>query len=237
MVMRYRRYRRRRPTRKRKTVKRRTRTSSTRAPFLTRVTKAPTSPLGKFFKMNLPYVERSILINPAIGGLAASYYFSANGLYDPNITGGGHQPLGFDQIMPMYDHYTVIASKITCTFYNDDTSIKQVVGLRLADSTTLTSADPTALMESGGGKYGWLNARAVDGDMATMTLGCSPKKFFSKSLNDDVYKGGIGSNPSDQVYFHIWCAPFNSADSAAVYVNVRIDYIALFSEPKQLAQS
>lgn len=237
----YYRRKRKQPVRRRKIVRRRRRYArkgaTSRSSAIVRVTRAPTSPLGKIFKMSLPYVEQAIQLNPGIGGLAVSHFFSANGLYDPNVTGGGHQPLGFDQIMPLYDHYTVIASKITVTAYNDDSTVKQVIGVRLADQNSAPYTDLANLMENGGGKYVWLNSKGGNGDMVTFSMGCSPKRFFGKSLNDDTYKGGIGANPADQVFFHVWAAPYSSTDSAAINVNVRIDYIALFSEPKQLQSS
>lgn len=233
-----RRYRRRRPMRRRRTYRRRARNSATRSSMISAVTRVNKGPLGKMFKMSLPYVEPQSVLNPGLGGIPVFHYFSANGLYDPNITGGGHQPLGFDQVMPMYDHYTVIASKITVTFFNDDATNKQVVGIRLSDQASLpVTADVGNLMENGGGKYAWLNTKGNNGDMVTLTLGCSPKKFFTKTLNDDTYKGSVSSNPADQVYFQIWTAPLTSVDSGLVYFNVRIDYIALFSEPKLLASS
>jgi len=38
-------------------------------------------------------------------GAVSTYVFAANGLYDPNITGTGHQPMGFDQLLQFYNHY------------------------------------------------------------------------------------------------------------------------------------
>lgn len=55
-----------------------------------------TLPLGKYFKSHNRYVEGFIDLNPGALGSNAPYTFSANGLYDPNITGSGHQPIGFD---------------------------------------------------------------------------------------------------------------------------------------------
>ena len=37
-------------------------------------------------------------------------YFSANGCYDPYISGTGHQPRGFDQWTAFYDHYCALRS-------------------------------------------------------------------------------------------------------------------------------
>lgn len=238
--MKYPRYSKRKTARRLKPIRRRYRKrytkslSTTRSVGAARVTNATKkAPLGRMFKATLPYIDYNISLNPPGAGQMAQYFFSANGLYDPNFTGVGHQPLGFDQIMIMYDHYTVIASKITVTFINEDSTYKQFVGVRLSDQTG-TTLDVTTVLENGMGKSTIVNSKGGNQDMVTLTLGCSPKKFFSKSLNDNQYKGDALSNPPDQVFFNVWCAPVAAVDSSSVTVNVRIDYIALFSEPKIL---
>ena len=39
-----------------------------------------------------------------------------NSLFDPNRTGTGHQPYGFDQLSTFYNRYYVTGSKMTVTF-------------------------------------------------------------------------------------------------------------------------
>lgn len=41
------------------------------------------------------------------------HVFSANGLYDPDVTSTGNQPRLFDQYMALYNHYTVVAAAIS----------------------------------------------------------------------------------------------------------------------------
>jgi len=41
-------------------------------------------------------------LNPAIGA-AAGYVFNLNSLHDPNTSGVGHQPTGFDQLIAIYE--------------------------------------------------------------------------------------------------------------------------------------
>ena len=67
---------------------------------------------GQIVKMR--YVEEFEL-NPGLGSVA-SYVFRANGLYDPNYTGAGHQPYGFDQWMTYYNQFTVLGSKMKAIF-------------------------------------------------------------------------------------------------------------------------
>lgn len=37
------------------------------------------------------------------------HLFRANGIFDPDVTGTGHQPLYRDQVADLYTNYTVIA--------------------------------------------------------------------------------------------------------------------------------
>jgi len=62
--------------------------------------------------MNHKYTETVNVNNTT--GLFNTYVMSCNGLFDPNITGTGRQPLYFDQLTALYNHYVVIGSK--CTF-------------------------------------------------------------------------------------------------------------------------
>lgn len=41
-----------------------------------------------------------------------NYSYSINGMNDPNLTGGGHQPMGFDQFATLYNNYYVSGMKI-----------------------------------------------------------------------------------------------------------------------------
>ena len=98
--------------------------------------------LGSKVKTKLRYVEYFTL-NPAAAGLPATHVFSANGLYDPNITGVGHQPRGFDQLMALYDHYYVSRSKIIADFasISNNSVAPWVCGIVLDDDATPRDRD------------------------------------------------------------------------------------------------
>jgi hypothetical protein len=72
-------------------------------------------PIGQTFESQLSYAGY-FNIDPSAGA-PASYLFHANGLYDPDHTGAGHQPHGFDQIMALYKNYQVLSSAIEVTLF------------------------------------------------------------------------------------------------------------------------
>lgn len=200
--------------------------------------KAPATPLGQTFKYKTRYYEKALSINPGASGAAASYVFSANGLYDPNVTGVGHQPIGFDQLMQMYDHYTVIASRIKVLCHNSSATSKVIWGIYVKDEAT-AELDPSVIIENGLGKHSYLLEEGGNPSSAKyMTLGHSVKKFFNKKpLQDPNLQGTVSANPAEQSYFHIWAADLSNADPGALDLCVEIEYVAILTEPQQLSLS
>jgi len=195
--------------------------------------------LGKSQKATLRYYA-SISLNPAVG-VAADYVFSANGCYDPDITGVGSQPYGFDQMMQFFDHYTVIGSRCVVECANNNSTTPEYAMIMLRDNATSYSgtAPASVLMEPGSVRQLLAQAGSAP-TVGTLAMGFSAKKFFSKNdiLGEETYQGTVGSNPADQAYFHVLLIPQNTTDDLGANVlNVTIDYQVIFTEPKILAPS
>lgn len=194
-------------------------------------------PLGNRFKFTTRYVEDTLSINASAGTLAA-FVFTANGLYDPNTTGVGHQPLGFDQLMTMYEHYTVIASKISVWFDNEDATNSQVVGIALS-STDSVLTDSREYIENGNVVWRCINKAGEDKSSIQLKKKCSVKNFLGRPniLSEDSCRGTVANNPTEQCYYHVFAASTTNVDPGIVRLFVTIDYIAILTEPKKLALS
>ena len=189
-------------------------------------------PLVPHLKSNLVYSE-SFAINPPLGGLASHVVFSANGLYNPNITLTGHQPRGFDQLMTMYDHYVVIASKITtwACLRNGNTA-PQMMAITVLDRST-TSSLPDDIMER---TLVQTDMLALNGSpRVKLDLGLNPNKFLGRSdpLSDPELKGSSSANPTEQAFFHVSCFPIQGVDAGIVDIHAQLEYTAVFIEPTQ----
>lgn len=201
------------------------------------------APMPNKFATKLRYHE-AFTIDPGTAGFAGTYVISHNGLTDPNITGSGHQPRGFDQIMPMYDHYTVIGSKITVTFTSAGIAGSGgplLVGIACKDSS-VTSVDVNDYMEGRNVVSRVLNRSATSAESHSVILSkhCSTKKFLgiSAPLANTVIRGDVSGNPAEQAYYHLFAAIVTgTADAPVVEASVVIDYLVVFSEPKQPSQS
>lgn len=182
--------------------------------------------------------QTNVSINPGAAGTAAVHTFRANGLYDPDLTGVGHQPRGFDQIMSLYDHYVVLGSKISVTFANTNASVyNKLVGITLQDDGT-TSTDVNDYMERSYVSSGMLSATGSQ-HVITRSLNCSVKRFLGRSsvLSDPQLKGGASSNPTEEAIFHVFGATMQSVDGQVIDCSVIIDYLVAFIEPRDVSQS
>lgn len=175
------------------------------------------------------------------GGLTSasgvtSYVFSANGLYDPDITSIGHQPMGFDQMMVSYEHYTVIYAQMTATFKNTSATFCSI-GLSVQPSPTPISTIDT-LLEYGALEKDILEYKGVSGSVKTLTTRCDLRKINGRNniVDDTDLQGSSGANPLEQTYFmvSIWDA---GGSTVTAQVDVVIDFTAVFMEPRTLTPS
>lgn len=200
------------------------------------------APLPNQMGTKLRYCE-TVIINPGIGGTAGVHVFSANGMYDPNITGTGHQPRGFDQLLgSLYDHFTVIGSRITVDFaqqYNTAYNV-MTVGIALKDSTSVY-ADVNDYQEGRNVVTSQMPSsnQADSGNLRRCVKTFSARGFLGRShpLSDPELKGSSSANPTEQAYYHVFAAGHQGQDEAAIECIVRIEYMAILTEPRNPSQS
>lgn len=188
-------------------------------------------------KVTLSYSDYFSLSVGAVGA-ANHYVFSANGMFDPNITGAGHQPLGFDQLTNIFRRYTVINSQIRVVAVTPSgTANSCQFGVTLTRSNALLSRLQYIESHSswdiiGGDTNGNMQPR-------TVMLSATPATFFgtSKPLSENDIAGSSSANPTQQLYFHVWCSDAANGSSGTVLFNVEIAYVAIFHDPEQMPSS
>jgi len=188
-------------------------------------------------KAKLRYCTR-FQLDAGTGGVAAVRVFSSNGCYDPDITGVGHQPRGFDQIMQLYDHYVVTYCTAKVYADNNAEASAMYVGLALRDGA-VTAIDFRDYMEYGL-KKGVLLSEANSGTAAkTFTFGVNPTKFLGRSdlFSDPQLKGSISANPAETADFHLFAYPLNEGDAQPVNIMLELEFDVTFIEPKTPAIS
>lgn len=191
------------------------------------------SPFSNTMVAKHNYYNYNLSVNPGLIS-AASFLFSANGLYDPNITGTGHQPMGFDQLSAVYDHYMVIGSKITVTFVTGGTQ-NCLCGIRISD-TNAFSNDPETIVENGSCVWTLVPGTGSGENMKTLSYAVNPSKYLGSKDKSEL-KGDASSNPVEQCFFQCFAFSNSASDPAALTLNVFLEYTAIWTEPKALATS
>lgn len=197
------------------------------------------SPFPKTFKFTTKWVETNINIQAGAAGAMGTHVFNMNSLYRPDTFAGDppHQPIGFDQIMPLYDHFVVIGSRIRVTAQNQDNAQQQVLVLSLKDND-VPEPNGDTLLENGMNRYCLLSLEKSGAARKTLTLNCSPSKFFGRSVTEgDKYQGTIIASPLEGVFCHVSVFPQNAVQADPVNCIVEIEYVALLTEPVTLAGS
>lgn len=164
----------------------------------------------------------------------------ANGLFDPDATGTGHQPMGYDQWSAFYNHFIVLGSQISCTVSGSDSSEtgSLAINMCLSDDQTVPNTISTLVEEGRGttqmqGGFNAIGTRTVRGKY-------SAKKFFNiKDVKDNRATLGAqgGADPSDQAIFTLTVEDPALNTTSDISVLTVIDYIVLMSEPKDLTPS
>ena len=124
-------------------------------------------------------------VNLNLTGSIATYQFSANSLYDPNASQGGHQLFMYDKMADNYNHYLVLGSKITVTFWTEDAAgiYGAIAGIKLADDLYIAPTGGVQTVIEHGPKYSnwkFLRTNANDNhNPVTVTKTFSAKKFLA----------------------------------------------------------
>jgi len=179
-------------------------------------------------------------------GVATYYDFRANDLFDPNASGVGHQPMGFDQLALMFNHFTVIGSKIKVRVSPSTggytTANPSYWGVALVDAQGRyngKSIDYIAEQEGHGRIKQFGINNLFDPQFRPTTKGFSLKKFFNagRSPMEDQFQCSNSASPTDQAFFEIWGCGVGGDDPMSIKMLVEIEYIVVCHEPTPMVQS
>lgn len=169
-------------------------------------------------------------------GAMATQFMAANGIYDPDITGSGHQPLYRDTYAAIYDQYVVLGSKITVSFITTTANEVHIIGICGEDDASASSTFNTRCEQSNS-TFTQLGYNQGGGDMKTLTGTFGALENLGVEVKDDGYSAtAVGSNPSELWCWAVWAQP-ESASTTVVKVLVEVEYTVKFSELQTPVQS
>lgn len=183
----------------------------------------------------LTYPDR-ISVSENTVGSGRTYTYSLNNLYDPNVSGIGSQPVGFDQISAIYSRFRVLKVDVVVEFMSivqtSATLITQVVGL----TTAATDALPAAVQAWPGlpctvsrqiNNLGGSNKAIFTRKIQPWNVIGVPKRQYMTSLD---YTCSPSGPPNFNVYLILWTSGLGSAVSAITF-DIRLVYTIECMQP------
>lgn len=157
-----------------------------------------------------------------------NYTFRGNDLYDPDHTGAGVQPYGFDQYVNAtgpFGKFVVYCSKIKVMFYGTTDSTNMKVFVIPTKQTALTNTDPSDLYQtlhskslSTLNKHGFTGAGTIKSFMRT--------KVILPDTLSTTNSGAYNSSPATSWYWQIYFDSSAMTHTIAAVFDVEIKYYA-----------
>lgn len=169
------------------------------------------------------------------------YRFRANDCFDPDQSGTGHQPLGFDEMTKYYDQFTVIKSKITVRYVAESASVPMVVGVKLNDDTT-NETNTSDIIENGLNRSEILvGTGGGPAQVKKIVLGCDVAKYFGRPagkgiINDPNLFGTSAASPVEEAYYQLFVYAAVNTTTVTCGFDVLLEYDVVFWEPKSRVQ-
>lgn len=144
----------------------------------------------------------------------------------------------FDQLAALYNHYTVLRSKITVQFM-PTAAIFSVGGVYIEDDTSITPATLQLTMcEQNSASFRvWGPSATVTGPTIVSKSWDAVSAFGPNPLANDNLQGTVAANPSEQQYFTVFFGDLNGVSVDSQQILVTIEYEAVWDELKNILGS
>jgi hypothetical protein len=192
-------------------------------------------PFGTRWAGKLKYCE---LHGQLTGGLGIYYevLFNLNSLFDPDRTGAGHQPLGFDQLSVMYGRYRVIKTSWRITPMTDiigtNTGIVAYVSNSIVSAGSIASA-----IEAGYSKLQFSNGYTKFSPLkaSTVLYALTGQDLESYRANDR-YDAFTTASPSELLILHVGVESTRGTPSEIEYY-LEMEFDCEFYDPAVIPPS
>ncbi|WP_445772381.1 hypothetical protein [Rheinheimera sp.] len=162
--------------------------------------------------------------------------FLCNGMFDPEVALGGHQPFYFDQLSAIYNHFTVLSSVCRATFMIDESSAYvggATCGIYLEDDSTGGPTTFIAMSEQASA----VTKAVADNDKVTITKYWNARQAYGgNTMDDNLLRGDVATDPQETMAFGVFCFG-QLASYVTCRVDVEIEYTAVWTELKPITTS
>lgn len=191
------------------------------------------APFAQRYITKMKYAE-TIFINAA--GPSA-YRWSLNSCFDPNFSGIGHQPHGFDTLSTIYNRYRVIGCSYTIS--GVDQSGQYVVIATLPANEQVNTLSVAEMLENPRCKF---ITQAPNASLKMLTGNVYLPSLVGRNkaqyMADDRYQAVSTSSPSEAAILNVYVQRLDGGSNTLnVPIQITLNYTVEWFDVKNLAQS
>lgn len=173
----------------------------------------------------------------ASGVAASTFTYALNGLFDPDVTTTGHQPMGFDQFAALYQQYKVLGARVTLEACGPPASSvsDQYIGIQFHENASYAPSVITQIIERGRERHSVIGNQT---NRVKLVMNWSAKKWYGNNYKGMDTAGTISANPAELAYVSVFATRADNTENPdpITYV-ITIDYIVEWFGPLQMNQS
>lgn len=200
------------------------------------------TPLPERYKAKFRYAQTVQVSTGSAGVTGTSQRYSLSSMYDPDITGLGHQPYGFDQFDAFYGKYKVDKCKVTLVWStvgasSDVACLSAIQPSNVATNISGTNLDTLIEKQICNSIY---LSPSGNNRVVEQTFTVDLRKIFgvkSGQYDDEAYEAAFNASPTNQVYLDVNVASPSGASSVTCTCSVLIEYMCTMFNRKVLPQS
>jgi len=183
----------------------------------------------RMMKMTHKYCEPISLsyVSPSLNIYYGSW--GTNCMFDPNLLVGGHQPYYFDQMIALYNHYTVMSSRIVVQL-SATTDVQYAAGVYIDDDSVPGRGELTTVMENSSCNF--MVKRGNNEPMVLRKKWDAKAAFGGDIMDNDNLQGDVAANPVEQQAFIVWLGSPAVGPNVTVTGLVTIYYDVVWDELK-----
>lgn len=189
------------------------------------------NPIPQRYITKLKYATTTTL-----SSLITSWRYNLNSLYDPDRTGGGHQPYGFDQLAGLYNRYRVIGCHYRIECYNTGGTIVKLVAV--PSNEEFYPSDAQHAIETSRARYivqaPGASVQQLQGYVSIPSLVGRTK---SQYMADDRFQSDVGSSPLELAILNLYNADITGVAQDGSRIAITLEYTAEFFDIKTQSQS
>lgn len=171
-------------------------------------------------------------------GNSYSWLFNLNSLYDPDRTGVGHQPYGYDQFATLYNRYRVIKCSYTISGIQSDNPGASIRLCAQPSNDIISYSDLSAMVESPRSKF--ITQGSAGSPLKTLHgwsyIPALMGRTKAQYMADDRFQAAVGSSPAELAILQIKGA--TTLDTGAnINVMITLEYTTEWFDYTQQSQS